>query len=619
MSDTVTQTAASSTPVRCLVIQLARLGDTLQSLMALRAAKQLYPQLEIHFVCRERFSAAARRVPWISQVTTLPTDTLIGPVLTGEKRESAALAEVARWVAPLVRETWDLVVNWSYSEASSYLTGLVPSRVKLGYSRRRDTSFAAADGWSHYIQAVVQGGVAQNIHLTDILTTQLLTALQIHVGDPANDGSSAVTSKTFFSVDPTSTENGSGRSWSWRDLSKKWVAIQLGAGSDSKTWSPESWAKLASFILRRHPETNLVLLGGQADVARAKRFSAALELKAQDRRRVLSLVGETDFDLWTSVVSSAQWLLAGDTAAIHLASVLGTRVLNVSVGPVRWTETGPYGNGHYVVSSALPCAACLNRDSGKEHSCRSDVTPEAVYGTWSYGAAEWTHRRQQTLETHFSALGWTSHLEAVRIHRARIRGTADGGGATYEAMLSRPLRIEDWCGMVMGHVARAWYCGWVPPVGQELKRPMIGTDLIKRLREIDESSGVMAKICEEAGRTAASLTVRSARLRSDKVMQIQERDELRDLGRKLMELDALVERLGKTHPAMLAFSQMSKVLMHNLRGSHLADLGRESASCYRQLNEGVTILRAWVKHTLDLAKPVAVVRSAAARAEEAET
>lgn len=30
-------------PIRCLVIQLARLGDTLQSLMALRAAKQLYP------------------------------------------------------------------------------------------------------------------------------------------------------------------------------------------------------------------------------------------------------------------------------------------------------------------------------------------------------------------------------------------------------------------------------------------------------------------------------------------------------------------------------------------------------------------------------------------------
>jgi len=43
----------SDKPIRCLVVQFARLGDTLQSLMALRAAKQLYPNLEIHFVARE--------------------------------------------------------------------------------------------------------------------------------------------------------------------------------------------------------------------------------------------------------------------------------------------------------------------------------------------------------------------------------------------------------------------------------------------------------------------------------------------------------------------------------------------------------------------------------------
>ena len=49
-----------SGPIRCLVIQLARLGDTVQSLMALRAAKQLYPQLEITLLTRETFSDAAK-------------------------------------------------------------------------------------------------------------------------------------------------------------------------------------------------------------------------------------------------------------------------------------------------------------------------------------------------------------------------------------------------------------------------------------------------------------------------------------------------------------------------------------------------------------------------------
>src|SRR5436190_20209575 len=92
----------SGKAIRCLVIQLARLGDTLQSLMALRAAKQLYPGLEIHFLARDKFAAAAKRVPWLDEVITLPSDMLTDPVLEGMD-EKQALGDVARWIAPLVK------------------------------------------------------------------------------------------------------------------------------------------------------------------------------------------------------------------------------------------------------------------------------------------------------------------------------------------------------------------------------------------------------------------------------------------------------------------------------------------------------------------------------------
>src|SRR5207245_370431 len=96
---------------------------------------------------------------------------------------------------------------------------------------------------------------------------------------------------------------------------------------------------------------------------------------------------------------------------------------------------------------------------------------------------------------------------------------------------------------------------------------------------------------------------------SDKVMSIRERDELQDLGKKLMELDQLIDRMGKTHPALVGFSHMSKVLMHNLRGNGLSELGKESADCYRQIGDGVKMLREWITGTLDLVKPMAVKSS----------
>lgn len=593
-------------PVRCLVIQLARLGDTLQSLMALRAAKQLYPELEIHFVAREQFASAAKRVPWLASITVLPTAKLVRPVLDGQRTPRESLGDLARWLTPLAQEPWDILLNWSYSEPSSWLTALLPARIKLGFSRRPDGALSVVDGWSHFIQAVIHGGIHQNIHLTDVLTTQLLTALQIHVGDPADAGNEALTSKSFFSLELQPERFGPG----WKDHSRKWVGIQLGAGSAAKAWDPENWAGVASHILTRHPDYSIVLLGGPAEKPLAERFMAKLRASGMPDPRVISMVGQTEFDLWATVVGRCQWLLAGDTAAIHLASILGTRVLNVSIGPVRHTETGPYGNGHYVISAAEACDGCarMEQHDPAAHSCRGKVSYEAVYAAWSYASSEWMHRRQIAVDTHFSRLGWSAHLAPVRVERSRIRSTNDGGGVVYESLLDRPMSLEEWTGQAIGTVARAWYCGWLPPIGHELKRSMIGPQLVSTLRGIDESCGVLHKICDEAARTAKRLQAKTQNLKSNKIMPLHDRQELAELAAKLSELDALMDRVGSTQPCLSAFSRMSKVLMHNLKSDRLADLGQESALSYEQITQGVTLVRDWVKHTLKMARPMAVAQ-----------
>ncbi len=581
-------------PVRCLVIQLARLGDTLQSLMALRAAKQLYPNLEIHFLAREKFAAAAKRVPWIQNVITLPTEALLGPIFTGERSEAETLVELAHWVKPMVDQPWDFILNWSYSDASSFLTGLLPARVKLGYTRKKDGTFAGADGWSQYVQAIVQGEVPQNIHLTDVLTTQLLTALQIHVGDPLPNGNSPVTSKTFFSLTLTEREVAQLAG----DSKRKWIAIQLGAGKPEKTWDPKNWAQFAFALLEKNQEWGIFLLGGKEDQEREQAFKEELNRLSESlpnpstrsnlmRHGVISFVGETSFDLWASLVSRSQWLIAGDTAAVHLASLLGTRVMNLCAGPVRLSETGPYGNGHYIL-------------------CQLDLSPEAAYAVWSYAANEWSHRRLTSLEAEFEQMGIQSQISTLDVHRSKIRPAQDGGGVVYESVLKKPTRLEDWSAMVMGHVARSWYCGWVPSIGNEITREMISPALLKQLRELEESTEVLSKVCSQAILIGNTMGHRGASLKSPNLMSIQEKEELQELGRKLLDLQTLVDRLGQTHSTLSAFSKMLAIQMHHLKGNHLGEMGTETALCYKVLRDGVTIFSAWIKHTLSLVKPVAI-------------
>jgi hypothetical protein len=125
----------------------------------------------------------------------------------------------------------------------------------------------------------------------------------------------------------------------------------------------------------------------------------------------------------------------------------------------------------------------------------------------------------------------------------------------------------------------------------------------------------LTQICQQAASTADELNLKSSGLKSDKLMGVDDRAELQKLGRTLLELEVLLERVTKMNPCLVAFSQMAKVLMHHLQGSHLADLGKETGDAYRQLNEGIGIFRQWIQYTLTLAKPVAVKTNPAGMSE----
>ncbi len=585
-------------PIRIAVIQLARLGDSVQSLMALRAAHQLYPELEITYIAHESFATAAERCPWIHRVVPLPTDVLLKPILGGKKSARGMVPEIATWIEPLAERTFDLVVNWTYSEASSFLAGILPARVRIGYSRRRDGTLSVIDGWSHYIHSVVQSETLQSIHLTDILTTQLLTALQVHFDEPAEDADGqTVTSKSFFEIkrSPFICDG-------WNHPGIRWIAFQLGASSSEKTWDAASWARLASMILRRHDDTRILLLGGKREQEIEAKFFEALRAEERSKgmpsavfeKRLHSKVGKTTFDHWAQILADAQWVISADTAAIHLASVLGTRVLNVSVGPVRFRETGPYGNGHYVVRTPSTAPA---------------LTAEAVYATWTYASTEWQHRRELPFADHLKNLESSDLVGKIEVFRSKIRPADSGGGIHFETLIDQRITLENWYGQVLGHLAREWYCGWVPPVGQELERAEVGPELVQNLRKLSEGVEVLDKVYGEMIRTAEELFRKTKALKSEHLMKISDREKIFELGKKLEELEALSERVGTAQEPLQTIHRLAKVLMHNLSGKRISEVAEETVGVYRFLRIGVGGLRNWTNHTLGLARPVAVANS----------
>lgn len=585
MSVTPADDGQQNTKLQCLLIQLASVGDLLQSLMALRAVKQLYPNLEIHVMARADDYDILKKVSWIKNVYALPTEHLLEPLKKGRlssdeaaENEKQSVRRLAAWLGRIISIRWDFLLNWSFSSSSSYLTALLPANIKLGLSWRIQQGMICQDDWSLYVQSMIQGDIAQNIHLTDILTTQFLTALQIHVGPPSEGANEPVTSKNFFSL-ISAQEQGF---WNLRMSGKKWIGFQLG-----DPLLHQKWIDCASLVLSRHPDYHVVFLGDPLNPIASEGFKDLMTAASLPIERTLYMGADLGFDLWASAVGGCQWVITGSHPVVQLASVLGTRVFGVFSEPFNGVENGPYGNGHFFF-------VCRNKKT---------LSEKTIYACWRYAFDEWVPLRVKKLENYFERFSKSASSQIIQIYRSKIRPTQNGGGVYYQPLLNIPMSIDQWLATVMGQVARAWYCGWIAPVGQEISREALSPELLRELRVLDESSELLEKILTKARFTAERFHKRASRLRSDRVMALEDHSEIKEFGEQLKKLDDLLERVCLAHAPLRGFLQVSQVMMHNLRGNSLKEVVRHSSEAYRKLADGIKIFRTWLKHTLQLAKP----------------
>ncbi|MEN9724335.1 MAG: hypothetical protein RJB38_2321 [Pseudomonadota bacterium] len=570
----------SRKPIRCLVIQLRSGADLLESLIALKATKQLYPALEISLLCRPEHEELAKQAQWIHSVITLPVSEWLNP---GNKSDVESIRKfvpnVAGWLTQLTASPWDLLVNWSFCDSSSFLSALIPAKNRLGYTRRADLDFSSGDGWSQFVHAFVHLDIPQNIHLVDLLTTQLLTALQLSHGDPADAGNQAVTGRGFFTALRTSGDP-------LLEPGKTWVAAQI-----NPLWSAKQWARFLLLTLERHPETHVVLLGLRQEQELAREITRILNHSGTHEKRILNLTGETDLDLWIDSLSQCTWLVTFQALPAQLASALGTRVLQIGQSHAPNYSTAAYGNGHVLISPT---------------DVSVPLVPEAVYSSWSYAHFEWSHRRNWSFQEHLERLGYQRLSDWLDVRVSKIRPADEGGGLIYTSEFKRPLSNRDWLAIINGQIARLWYCGWTAKEGAEITRDGIGPALLQDLRALDESSSVLLRVCKEAIRCSTELQQRAAQLKSSKVMSVEDRKELHDMGVKILELQKLVDRLASADAHLAGFSTLLKVLMHNLGGEHIAEVSKESLAAWQQIERGIELMRVWMKHTLRLSRPIAV-------------
>lgn len=311
---------------RELIIQLARLGDLVQTLPAITALKARNPVSTLDLLCPSQLAPIARLFPGIARV--LEWD---GPGWR-QRAETASphlrpdhLAEAERSLRALSAEPYEraYVLN---QHARALLAGALLARDCTG-PRRHGPLDEQLTPWAAYVREVAQTGRGRRVHLADAFCGLC------GVSPPGPLSPLTPPSVTWpEDLEAIGHEGG------------PWIGLIVGAGETERLVPIEVWQRWILRFFACAPRGRVVLVGQEGE--RAGHIQETLPPSVLGR--IWDATGRTSLPQLAAILGRCRRVIGADTGPLHLAAAVGTPVIGWYFARARVHETGPYGRHHLV-------------------------------------------------------------------------------------------------------------------------------------------------------------------------------------------------------------------------------------------------------------------------------
>jgi ADP-heptose:LPS heptosyltransferase len=356
-----------------LVLQNQRIGDTLQTTPLLAGLREKHAPCRITLVANRLF-ADLRLQGLVDETIVLDQNALCRAFKDRTRSLAAGFEEARAFLAPLAAHEWDLVIDVPADPVMHLVASNLPRAravrgATLGPARRL--------AYSHpEVMLLYTIGLCREVNRFNLVDLQNLLAgvrpreprLELPV-DPASEAA-ADRLLSDGGIDPGG---------------ELVIALQAGASEERKRWGEERFTALARAAAERLG-ARVVVCGSAAEREMAERIGSAAGARA------LVAAGRTTVAELGALLRRCRALVTHATGTMHVAAAVGTRVIDLSVGPVSFRETGPYQEGSLVFEGEIECAPCNFNAVCHHYSCRDHITPEMVLRTLQAvrDGAEWS-------------------------------------------------------------------------------------------------------------------------------------------------------------------------------------------------------------------------------------
>lgn len=334
---------------RVLLIRLGAVGDVVRTLPAASALRGAYAGAHVAWLVEPSSRSAIEGQPWVDEVLVFPRGEIEAALRRG--RLFAAARALAGFIATLRRRRFDLVIDF-HAILKSGLLALVsgaPRRASYAWPFARESAWLFANARAR-------------------IAPRRISRFERNRGLVEFVAKGASPSPKPWRVDAAARARMASAVGDARP-----VAIHPGtsAGTPHKRWGAARYAEVARRLRDSAGVASIVLFGPVP----SERVLAEEIVAASDGAATLAPPTASLGEL-AALLEQCRLYLGGDTGPMHVASLVGTPVLQI-LGPTDPIENEPYpGTPSRTLRVPVACSPC--RRGCATAICLRLVTPSAV-------------------------------------------------------------------------------------------------------------------------------------------------------------------------------------------------------------------------------------------------
>jgi ADP-heptose:LPS heptosyltransferase len=532
------------------ILQITRFGDLIQTYQAVHEIKKQYPEYKIILIARSQF---ARPLSFIlnkafDKTYYLDTKSIFNNAET--TGVSNSMKELNVFLSNVSSENFDVLINLSFSKSSNYLAGLITSNHKIGPYIDFQNKTIINDKWSQLLYSTVMRGALNPYSLVDLF-------------------------KNIIGVKENSKNN--------RHLSlvktekKRNIIVHPFASQERKAWRAEKWVEVIYKALRENEGYTITLVGAKNEILKSQLITDNPLLKSFSHR-IINLTGKTSLEELSKEVEHAKLFVGHDSMVGHMAALVGTTTLTISLGNVRPHETTPYHANAYNISPRTKCFPCFPTDTCAYFQCHHDIPYQVI----STAVKELIEKNELSSDWAKKSLS-NFHISSVNIFKGqmvgghqRILNLIEGHSDTLE--IFRTFYRMSWSFVISDQDENFPFPILNPTTHRDLLNGLTGLQHLFELAEFGKKYS--RYILEEISSQTPSVT------------------KIKEFSKKIDEIDQLQKMVEKTSPHLAPIIDYFTIRKGNLFGDNIVTLTESSYYVFEECAQICSILYELSENTI---------------------